>query len=217
MAETEDGESFLPLDSESRGPIEKPVRLDPAIYAPKVRRSTVARWGFGVIAFLAFVMAAGAWGQVYRQQRASQPIEIIACTKQSWTIGLTQDQCVRPMTPPENVLVAGESIAVAGDICLDRETSRRYDLTVDWISLQEEGLSFRVFSFPVEWEPGCSQPYDFAYTVPEQLLAQAPPEGADMGLWKIIGRATPQNGIDLRYEWSVTESFRLIVPPAEEG
>ena len=194
--------------------------LDPNLYNPGVKRSRVFQVVMVVIIIGVASMAVGAWLTLVNQTRARQPLEVIACEAGTFVHGMTQDQCVRPMSR-DAFLKLDETVLVAGDICLDSDEPIRYDVVVEWVALEQDGVSFRVFEFPTTWNPGCDpeQAYDFPYTVPEALQAVAPPEGGSLGLWRIVGTATPQNnrnGLILRYQWDVTDTFELIADPALE-
>ena len=142
----------------------------------------------------------------------AQPITIKACTAESWDAG----RCSQPFFGDANDdHPYDQPIVVAGEVCNETDEPIGYIVNVEWVLIGEVSARFPTLTnTDVVWNPGCRS-YSFPYTVPDQLriLIEASGPGADLGRWKIVGRADPINpNLYRTFVWDVTGAFTLTQP-----
>ena len=185
------------------------------------------------IAFIMMMifMAIGAWITYFTSLRTSQPLSIVSCSAESYVApgtitddgefvwngeqGPEQEECERPFAPRNDTWDASLPIEVAGQVCVDSDNTVSYNLEIQFISI-ESSARITVLDFPAAYGPGCDQPFNFDYFVPNTIFGAAEP-GASLGLWKIVGVAYPArpNQYDT-YQWDVTSTVEVLAPLNQE-
>lgn len=161
------------------------------------------------------LMGAQMW-RIYRQGEPSTPLTISACAPADFAADESCDGDP-PVDPDELELTEDLRIPVAGRVVLDSDVDIAYMIEVAWESVGSE-VRFPVIDVPVTYEAhrdvsyGLEEP--FAWAVPPQMLAMT--EGVDagesLGLWRIVGRATPELERYAVYSWDSVKTFELIAP-----
>lgn len=180
-----------------------------------------------MVAFLAIIgiqAAVSLYGVVTFK---GSPISVVACTPESylipaeagdgvWERGPAQHECDKPFNHPldpgeENVVFEadGEGIRVAGQVCNRTGERLSYITVVDFVSVTNPGLTVPAFSLPLDYEPGCRQPYNFEFIPPWDGIREALGDQVYYGEWRIIGQYVPLEGEGAVYQWSATGNFEL--------
>ena len=178
-------------------------------------RSTVV---FGIVAAaLIGLMAAMAWLTYYRALTLDQPLSITACDPATYDFpvgterGPDQSDCVRVFTGRGDTHLASDPIRVAGQVCLEGEDSVAYRVEVAFVPVLADQVRIIVLDVPITYDPGCQEPYDFAFEFPSSFFAELP-SGESLGDWRVVGTARPLRSGYEPYVWDATSTVELVAP-----
>ena len=155
-----------------------------------------------------------------------QPLSITACAPDSYTPpvptaddpnvyehGPTQEECQRVFASRNDHWVIGSPVVVVGQVCNNGDTPVAYQVEVAYESVSTPNLRLAVLSVPITYDPGCHAPYEFPFDFPCQSACQQIGPGESLGLWRIVGTATPVNTEKfLPYQWDATGTVEYINP-----
>lgn len=143
-----------------------------------------------------------------------QPLTITACTPDTYTTpadgeqGPPQSECARWFTARDDMWSTDDPIPVVGQVCHSGDTPVSYQVQVAWQSVTGERIL--AIDVPIEYEPGCQDPYAIEWVAPPQLTAGAE-TGDSLGQWRVVGRAVPVDPTRwATYQWDSTATVELI-------
>lgn len=181
--------------------------------------------GLGLVLVLAFMMAliaAASVASLLMLTRIDHPLEITACTPDTYqpggvgpdgviTRGTPQSECSRPFALRNDAWLATEPITVAGQVCNEADEPVSYEVTVRFESVDTIGLDFTVIDVAITYDPGCQESYVFDFVFPVEDVRQTEP--GSYGLWRLVGRADPVDSSRFApYQWDPAATVELIAP-----
>lgn len=165
----------------------------------------------GAVVVVMIALTGVAWFAVFSEVRkANRPpqdwVTISACTPEDFEDGV----CDEPVDPDTLVLDESLTIPVVGQVELLTDEEVPAVVTVSWVHVASD-TEFEVLSTPITWD-GTEDPYAIEWVPPSQLLSALDDGTADLGQWRIVGRAEPVDTDRwVTYQWDSVKTFNLVV------
>lgn len=137
-----------------------------------------------------------------------QHIRIVACEPPVPEGLQAQTDCKRQFAQPGDQLTVGPDtrVTVAGITCLDLDEPLPVTYEVAWQHAESGTRLIVLDGTQSTIDPGC-RPYEFAFPLAPSMLDATGP----IGVWKLVGKAIPDDPNLPVYRWDATAAVEMVV------